>query len=227
MRSRDDAGALYVLDQERRFIITFPTNDDLDMVFLFWPAQESAKVRADVDGNFYETLDLVPELAERVRTGNRETSYTGAHHIPNYFRRAGGPGWALVGDAALHRCPITAQGMTNAFIHAELLAEELSLAFTSDKTVDRAVAEYDARQYELLRPMFDYTVFLSQLQPFPDEMRAMIAALPGNQPAINAFLGAFLGSVPLDAVFPPHALEDFSTLVDAHHAAGQETRHVP
>ena len=39
-----------------------------------------------------------------------------------YFRQSTGPGWALVGDAGYFKDPLTAHGITDALIDAELLA---------------------------------------------------------------------------------------------------------
>lgn len=214
MRDRDDAGNLYIRSDERRFYITFPTNDDLDMVFLFWPSTEADRVRKDLDAAFAESLAALPELGDRVSAGTRETRIAGTHLMYNFFRRAHGPGWALVGDAALHRDPITAQGITNAFTHADILAEELRLAFAGDKSVDEAVANYDRRQFDRLKPMFDYTVHLAMLQPLPDEVRAMLPAVAADPAATSAFMGAFLGSVPLDAVFSPDLIDRFAADVE-------------
>jgi 2-polyprenyl-6-methoxyphenol hydroxylase-like FAD-dependent oxidoreductase len=128
----------------------------------------------------------------------------------NFFRRAHGPGWALVGDAALHRDPITAQGITNAFTHAAILAEELNQAFAGDKEVDTALADYDARQFDALKPMFDYTVHLAMLQPLPDGVPQMLQQAANDPVATGAFIGAFLGSVPLNLVFPEPILQLFA-----------------
>ena len=210
MRDCDDEASLHVLTDERRFYITFPTNDDLDMVFLFWPTKEAKKVRSDLDAAFKDSLKLVPALDERVQSATRQGRISGTHILPNFFRRAHGPGWALVGDAALHRDPITAQGITNAFTHAAILAEELDLAFREEKLLDVATESYDARQFELLKPMFDYTVHLAMLQPLPEELKAMLPQVIYNPEATSAFIGAFMGSVPLDQAFPPHLLERFA-----------------
>ena len=219
MRDTDDTSSLHILTDKRRFCITFPTNDDLDMVFLFWPTEEAQRVRADPDKAFAETLELVPELGARVAQGTRETRISGTHLMHNFFRRAHGPGWALVGDAALHRDPITAQGITNAFTHAALLAEELNLALTggreaSDKNIDTALASYDRRQFDVLKPMFDYTVHLAMLQPLPEGVPQMLQQAAADPIATGAFIGAFLGSVPLDQVFPPHILQQFADDVE-------------
>ncbi|MGI9328265.1 MAG: NAD(P)/FAD-dependent oxidoreductase [Pseudomonadales bacterium] len=210
MRDRDDQASLHILTKERRFYITFPTNDDLDMVFLFWPTEEAQRVRADLDGAYAESLKLVPELQARVLQGTRESRISGTHLMHNFFRRAHGPGWALVGDAALHRDPITAQGITNAFTHAAILAEELCSAFSGSKPIDAALANYDARQFAVLKPMFDYTVHLAMLQPLPEGVPQMLEQASHDPAATGAFIGAFLGSVPLPQIFPAPVIQLFA-----------------
>ena len=44
----------------------------------------------------------------------------GTAGVPGYFRKPYGKGWALVGDASYNRDPITAQGISDAFIDAEI-----------------------------------------------------------------------------------------------------------
>jgi len=56
------------------------------------------------------------ELCEPVR------AFGGA---PGFLRRAAGPGWALVGDAASFRDPTTAHGISDALGQAELLGRTL------------------------------------------------------------------------------------------------------
>ncbi len=223
MRDRNDAASLFINSKERRFYITFPTNDGLDMVFLFWPTELAKTVRADLDAAFTESLKFVPELQSRVASATRETRISGTHMLPNFFRRAHGPGWALVGDAALHRDPITAQGITNAFTHADILASELIAGLGGGKPVDQALADYDRTQFERLKPMFDYTVHLARLQPLPQIVETMLPSVQGDPAATSAFIGAFLGSVPLDAVFPSVLLDQFENEV---HEAHEERRHV-
>lgn len=214
MRDRDDAASLHILTNERRFYITFPTNDDLDMVFLFWPTEMAQTVSADKESAFAESLKSVPELEARVQRGKRESRITGSHLLHNFFRRAHGPGWALVGDAALHRDPITAQGITNAFTHAAILAEEICMGLGGEKPLDTALADYDNRQFALLKPMFDYTVHLAKLQPLPAEVKSMLPAVVNDPVAISAFIGAFMGSVPLDQVFPQTVMQRFAADVE-------------
>jgi 2-polyprenyl-6-methoxyphenol hydroxylase-like FAD-dependent oxidoreductase len=210
MRDRNDAARLFVNSSARRFYITFPTNDDLDMVFLFWGREQTNQVRSNLEAAYGESLSLVPELADQVAGAKRETRIIGTHLLPNFIRRAHGPGWALVGDAAIHRDPITAQGITNAFTHASILAEELNIAFAGEQSIDTALASYDTRQFERLKPMFNYTVHMAMMQPTPDAVREILPQVAQDPIATGAFMGAFLGSVPLELAFSPQMIERFA-----------------
>ena len=95
-----------------------PTHDGLTLTVLGWPYAEFDANKKDVEGNFMKVLELVPEFMERVRAAKREAPISGAF-VPNYFRKPFGPGWALVGDAGYNKDPITAQGITDAFLDAE------------------------------------------------------------------------------------------------------------
>jgi hypothetical protein len=90
-------------------IISFPTNDSLSVILVQWPRGEFDVVRAYVEGSVCTALQHAPYLAGRVRAGRREARFYGTADLPNFIRKPYGPGWALVGDAGLHRDPITGQ----------------------------------------------------------------------------------------------------------------------
>lgn len=91
--------------RDGRAIFAFPTNDGLACIGMEWPAAEARAFRSDIEGNYLETLDLAPGLAARVRAGSREGRFVATADLPNFFRQAHGPGWALVGDAGTTRTP--------------------------------------------------------------------------------------------------------------------------
>jgi flavin-dependent dehydrogenase len=184
-------------------IITFPTNDNLSVVLVEWPNHEFARVRADIEGNFLRVLNLAPGLAERVRAGRREDRFYGTADLPNFFRKPYGPGWALVGDAGLHRDPITAQGIVDAFRDADLLAEALDTSFGSGVPQDATLAEYEARRNAAAMPMYEFTCGLAILEPPSPEMQALFGALRGNQAETNRFLGLVEGTTAIADYFAP------------------------
>jgi flavin-dependent dehydrogenase len=109
----------------RRAVIAFPTNDNLVCVLVQCVTEDAGEFRRDLERNYLAAIDLAPDLAERVRAGRQAEPIRGTTHLPNFFRKPFGSGWALVGDAGLHRDPITAQGICDAFRDAELLSDAL------------------------------------------------------------------------------------------------------
>ncbi len=174
-----------------------PTNDGLCLVMVNWPASEFLAVRADVDGRVMAALETAPGYAGRVRQGRREEKWYGTAGVRGYFRRPYGRGWALVGDAGYNRDPITAQGISDAFVDAELVAAAIGKAFSGAGAWDDLLADYEAARNARVRPMYEFTTHLAALAPPPPDMRALFGALRGNQQATNAFLSAITGAIPL------------------------------
>jgi flavin-dependent dehydrogenase len=174
-----------------------PTNDGLYLVMVNWPARNFPAVRADIEGHVWRALTSAPDFAARVGAGRREEKWYGTAGVPGYFRKPYGKGWALVGDASYNRDPITAQGISDAFIEAEMLATVLTTAWSGDGTLEDGLAAHEAARNQRVRPMYDFTSQLAALEPPPPEMQALFRALRGNQDATNAFLSAITGAIPL------------------------------
>jgi 2-polyprenyl-6-methoxyphenol hydroxylase-like FAD-dependent oxidoreductase len=174
-----------------------PTNNDLHLVMVNWPAKQFPIVRHDVEGHVWRALQAAPDFLARVREGRREEKWYGTGGIPGYFRKPYGKGWALVGDASYNRDPITAQGISDAFIDAEALVEALHAGLSDNSVFDDRLAAHESARNERVRPMYEFTTHLAALEPPPPEMRALFAALHGNQDATNAFLSAITGAIPL------------------------------
>ena len=74
----------------------------------------------------------------------RAERFVGLSDLTNYLRKTSGPGWALVGDACYHKDPIPADGITDAFRGAEMLAAALDASLTGARTEDEALGDYEA-----------------------------------------------------------------------------------
>ena len=110
-------------------------------------------------------LELVPSLAARFRAGGRAEKIQGSGQLRGFFRKPYGPGWALVGDAGYHKNPITAQGITDGFRDAELLAEaaDAMLRFTADERL--AMRQYERQRDDAIRDTFRITRALAAFPP--------------------------------------------------------------
>ncbi len=138
----------------------------------------------------------------------------GAGNRPNFFRRPFGPGWALVGDAGVHKDPITAQGITDAFRDAELLARALDAGFSGRMPLDTALRGYEYRRNEALKPLYDFIVDHAAMEPFDPAFQDVLAAMRGNQDAVNRFFGVIQNTVPWDEFFSPKNLSALMGLTD-------------
>jgi flavin-dependent dehydrogenase len=135
----------------RRGWAAIPTHDDLTVMPFGWPVEEFQANRKDIEGNFFATIDLAPEFAERVRAAKRESKFIGSADLPGYFRKPYGPGWVLLGDAGYHKNPITAMGINDAFRDAELVASALDDAFSGRRSYEEGMSYYqETRDREAL-----------------------------------------------------------------------------
>ena len=169
-----------------RGMAAFPTNDDLTVVIAGWPYAEFEANKKDIEGNLFKTYDLAPAFAERLRAAARETRFVGTA-VPNFFRKPHGPGWALVGDAGYNKDFITAQGIHDAFRDAELCVTALDEAFGGTRSFDAAMADYQTRRDAQVLPMYEFTTELATLEPPPPELQQLLAAMAGNQDAMDGF----------------------------------------
>jgi 2-polyprenyl-6-methoxyphenol hydroxylase-like FAD-dependent oxidoreductase len=181
----------------------FPTNDGLTLIAGVWPSSRFHEIRADVEGSIRKVHELTPTVADRLRGAKREEKWVGTAGVANYFRRPYGPGWALVGDAGYDKDPLTAQGISDAFIDAENLTEALDAGFSGRRALDAALAEYQSRRDSRAKPMYEFTCELAKLEPPPPPMQQLFAALHRNQEATNEFYAALTGSLPVPAFMNP------------------------
>lgn len=145
----------------------FPTHHGEACVWVCMPADDFRRTRrrhASREGALEAALQQhAPALAERLRAGRRTSPVTGMSRLPNYVRRAHGPGWALVGDAGYHRDPVTGHGISDAFRDAELLADAVDAGGSSED-----LAAYQRRRDLALREVFDLTCALADYPPVPE-----------------------------------------------------------
>jgi 2-polyprenyl-6-methoxyphenol hydroxylase-like FAD-dependent oxidoreductase len=169
-----------------RGFAAWPTHDDLTLVIGGWPFAELEANRGDVEGNYLKMFEMAPAFADRVRAARREERFVGTA-VPNFFRRPYGPGWALVGDAGYNRDFITAQGMHDAFRDAELCATALDETFLGARPFEVAMEHYRAARDQQVLPMYEFTCEIATLEPPPPELQQLLAAVHGNQPAMDQF----------------------------------------
>ena len=185
-------GRFETWDRPERGFAAWPTNNDLTLVIAGWPYREFEAKKDDFERHFLETVDLVPEFAERLRAGTREERFVG-QAVSGWYRTPYGPGWALVGDAGYNKDFITAQGIHDAFLDAELCANALDEALSGTRPFEEAMEDYRATRDTRTKPMYELTADLASLEPPPPELQELLAAVSQSPEASEGFARVIAG----------------------------------
>lgn len=180
---------------ERRVIFSFRTEGNLFAVFVGFPMEEFAEIRADTERAFMAALDLVPDLAARVRSGVREERFYGASDLPNFYRKPFGPGWALVGDAGLHKDPFLALGICDGLRDAELLAEAIAKGLAPGGSMEKALTEYETMRNETSGADYEENLAMARFTPPSPKLLAMRAAVRDRPEEATQMMKARAGMI--------------------------------
>ena len=192
---------------DRRFVLTVPTNDGLILVVIGTPIEDFQEFRSDIEGNYMKTIDAVPSLSERIHEGHREDRFYGMADVPNFFRKPYGPGWALVGDSGYCKDPITAFGISDAFRDAELLADAVDAGLSGNQPMADALTDYERLRNEQAMPQYELTLRTAEYNVQAPRSMELRAALRGNQPDTDKYIGLINGTVPREEFFDPENLQ--------------------
>lgn len=168
----DSAIRLYETDQ--RLVTHLPTSGGEAVVAVYRPRDHFARLRQDPRRHYLDALaDTVglEHLADRPPTDL--PGFTGTGWQPNYLRRAVGPGWLLLGDAAHNRDSVTAWGIAQAFRQADGIADIVATHLGGPGLVN-ALESFWAAERELLTGPYRATLKLARLR-VDDSRRAFLA----------------------------------------------------
>jgi 2-polyprenyl-6-methoxyphenol hydroxylase-like FAD-dependent oxidoreductase len=182
------------------------------MIVMGWPYAEAHAFKADAEGNFYKTLEQVPSFAARMR-GARQVAPLLGGSVPAWFRKPYGAGYALVGDAGYNKDPITAQGITDAFHDAEACSQAVGRWLSGATPFEDAMSAWHRERDARVAGMYEFTAQLATLAPPPPQMQQLLAAIVGNQAAMNGFVSVLAGTVSPTSFFAEENLTQLLTPV--------------
>jgi flavin-dependent dehydrogenase len=127
-------------------VYAFPSDGDLTCVAVSLPVAAYPIVRRDPARAFAERVAAHPAIAPRYRAAEPVGRLFGCGPRPSVVRGSWGPGWSLVGDAAMYQDPWTGAGMDNASMHATLLGEALAASMSGAVAEGEAMLRYIERR---------------------------------------------------------------------------------
>jgi 2-polyprenyl-6-methoxyphenol hydroxylase-like FAD-dependent oxidoreductase len=186
-----------------RDILVFPTHDGLTCIWAGRSHDNWDTYRKDVEGTYREIIELAPSLAERLRSSQQVSPFKGTSKLPNFYRQSFGRGWALVGDAAYHRDPLTGMGIGDAFLGAQLLADALADGLPDDAArLDSSLATYQSAFRDRTMPIFDYTLKSASLKD-PASAVPMYERIAQSREETTRFMDVLSGNIPFKEFFNP------------------------
>lgn len=144
-------------------------------------------------------------MFEQIERSRQVGKVQGTGDQQNFFRRAHGPGWALVGDAGHHKDSLTARGIADAFMQADLLVETVGDTLTDRPRLDAALAAYDREREQRLTENYQATLLVAQAEA-RDKRRALLRAVGSSPEMTTRYFDAVAGIIPLRELYTPELL---------------------
>ncbi|MET7389880.1 NAD(P)/FAD-dependent oxidoreductase [Streptomyces sp. NPDC005529] len=192
-----------------RWIGVLPTNDDLTLLMAYFPQEDFGHVRKAVEPAYLDAFrTTAPELYERMQAGERVEQLYGTGHQDNYFRKAYGPGWVLVGDAVNHKDSITARGITEAFVQAQTLTDAIGQNLHEDTALKRALRRYENSLGDEALNHYQGALNVAELKP--EGRTEMLRKFVGHQEHIDRYFSTLSGACSIDDFYNDELL----TLLD-------------
>jgi flavin-dependent dehydrogenase len=168
-----------------------PTNGGAACIFVSVPQSRFREtLQLGTDAGYRHVLrECGSDLAEIVERSERVEKYRAFAGEIGFFRQSFGPGWALVGDAGYFKDPLTAHGITDALIDAELLAQAAAAgtetAFAGYQSARDTLA---AKHFEVTDAIASFDWDLAKVQQLhralSDEMKKESLAVTNFEPAL-------------------------------------------
>jgi flavin-dependent dehydrogenase len=155
-----------------------PTEDGLTCAFAATSEQRFRQLPGTAADRFTALLaEASPAAADRVAEARPAGRLRGFGGVRGFLRRAGGPGWALVGDAGYFKDPLSTHGMSDALRDAELLAMALVDALGGGVAETTALTAFQRERDRLSTALFDVTERVAAHDWTEEELRHQLREL--------------------------------------------------
>ncbi|MFJ9694852.1 NAD(P)/FAD-dependent oxidoreductase [Kitasatospora sp. NPDC101183] len=184
-----------------RWVGAVPTNDGATLIAAYHPQSDFDRVRGDALATYLENIrTTAPSLHERLAGAEQVERLRGTGDQQNFFRRASGPGWALVGDAAHHKDSITARGISDAFLQTDLLVESVGDGLHDPARLAAGLSRYADLHQEELYEGYQHTLIVARLEVAPERLE-MLRAIQQSPELTAHYYAAAAGGMPVDELY--------------------------
>ncbi|HEY6797877.1 MAG TPA: FAD-dependent monooxygenase [Kineosporiaceae bacterium] len=188
------------------WVSAVPTNDGAVLVAAYHPQSRFDEVRRDARSAYLENVRCnAPALWDQVRDAEQVERLFGTGDQQNFFRQAHGDGWVLVGDAGHHKDSLTARGITDALMQAELLVERVGDHLDDPAAVAVALAAFAADRDARLTENYRATLMVASAEA-RDKRVALLRTVASSSEWTQRYFDAVAGVLPLAELYTPDLL---------------------
>lgn len=188
------------------WVSAVPTNDGAVLIAAYYPQSRFDEVRHDAQRWYLENIKVnAPVLYEQIQRSEQVERLYGTGDQQNYFRRAHGPGWVLVGDAGHHKDSLSARGIGDAFMQAELLVNSVGDDLCDPVALDAALAAFGEERDRLLMDNYNATRMVARADA--REKRQMLLRAVNTSPGLTQrYFDTVAGILPLQGLYTEELL---------------------
>jgi flavin-dependent dehydrogenase len=198
---------LELYERAGSWVAAVATNDEATLVLAYFPQSRFDEIRADAHAAYLEQIrTTAPSLYGRIDGREPVERLRGTGDQQNFFRRAAGPGWALVGDAGHHKDSITARGISDAFLQAECLVKHAGERLGGDPAdLDKALTSYGEERDATLVPGYEATLSVARLDPHEQRL-SLLRAVRQDSELTSIYFDTVAGIGTASALYTPKLL---------------------
>lgn len=187
------------------WVSAVPTNSVV-LISAYFPQHEFEAVRGNAYERYVDNVRVnAPALYEQMRVAERTERLYGTGDQRNFFRQPAGNGWALVGDAGHHKDSITARGIGDAFLQAELLVDHVGEGLHDDTLLQKGLQAFSADRDRLLMDGYKATLVVAQAEA-QDKRRALLRAVGTSADLTQRYFDTVAGVRPVEELYTPELL---------------------
>jgi len=187
------------------WVSTVPTNDAV-LISAYHPQDRFDTVRHDAARAYHDNIaENAPGLRERLSGATVVDQFYGTGDQQNFFRQAAGPGWVLVGDAGTHKDSLTARGITDAFIQAQLLADAVADRLSDPGHREQALKTFAEERDQALMESFQGTQLVAQ-KAARDKRRALLRVVGASPELTQRYFDTVAGLRPVADLYTPELM---------------------